>query len=124
MRILEADLQSHITAVLMNVKHAVEDARTQGLIAELPEEVSFEVEVITAYQSLNSTTTTTDAETSTNSENRGGGNVVRVEGASYENTNEGGRTISVSETESTDQNTSINTQMDGDNETTVSYNYD
>ena len=123
MRILEADLQSHITAVLMNVKHAVEDARTQGLIAELPEEVSFEVEVITAYQSLNSTTTTTDAETSSNSENRGGGNVVRVEGASYDNTTEGGRSIAMSETESTSQNTSIDTQMDGDNETTVSYSY-
>lgn len=65
LRILEANLQAHITTVLMAVKRGVEAARAQGLICELPVKMDFQVDVITAAQSLVSERTAVTTETDT-----------------------------------------------------------
>lgn len=86
-RILEADLQAHVTNVLMAVKRAVEAARSQGLIAELPEKMDFQVEVVTAAQSLVSENTQTTTETDTMART-----TTRVEGGRTNTNTEGGTT--------------------------------
>ena len=109
MKILLADLPSTIEQVLLNVRAGVKAARNQGLMAELPDKVDFQIEVITAYQSLveveatassNEQTSTGQPTTSTTTTTRTGG----------------GQTTASTETQSS--TTGTNTNDTGDTTTT------
>lgn len=123
MRIKEEDLQAHVTNVLMALKHGVEAARAQGLIAELPEKVDFEVSVITEAQSLNSVTVSNDSETSDGTETKGTGTMVRTEGGVTEVQVRAAREILVTEAGTTTQGANINSSTGGGDHTQTDYTY-
>ena len=52
MRVKLADIPAAVTATLLNIRAGILAARQQGLIAELPEKVDFQIEVISDYQAL------------------------------------------------------------------------
>lgn len=52
MRIKLEDLSAKVTETILAIRAGVEAARNQGVIAELPDKVDFQVEVITGYKSL------------------------------------------------------------------------
>lgn len=58
MRLKQEDLAGFITETLLNVRAGIQAARDQGIIGELPGEISFSVEIIDTPQSLSSVTTT------------------------------------------------------------------
>ena len=107
LRILEADITAHVTNVLMNIKHGVEAARNQGLIVELPEKVDFQIEVVTAAQSLvaEETRTTTDTDT-----------LART-------TTEGGKTTTATQSGATTQSTDVASGESGGDTVTTTYTY-
>jgi hypothetical protein len=73
MKLLSANLRADVTSALLDLRGAVEDARNQGLVAELPEEVEFEIELITDYQGLEEVQSNTDSKTSSGTQMKGEG---------------------------------------------------
>ena len=71
-RILIADLATFVKDTLLNIRIGVEQARSQGLICELPLDVDFNVELVSNDQSVVQVTTTARNDTSHQTVDRSG----------------------------------------------------
>lgn len=110
MRILLADVSAKVTATLLAVKTGCEGALNQGLVLRLPEKVDFQVDVITAAQSLVSENTQTTTETDSLART-----VTRVEGT---------KTTVGTQSGGTGTSTTQATSESGGDTITTDYTYD
>lgn len=67
MKILLANLDTTITNILKEIRTGVKNACDEGIIAELPEKVDFQMEVVIGNQTLEELVTTADSKTGTQS---------------------------------------------------------
>lgn len=112
MKIKLADLNTAISQILQKIRAGVRDARDQGIIAELPGKVDFQVEVIIDYQALQ------EAETSTQTSNQ---TTIGAKPAIVTTTVRagGGQTVTEAQTSQQEQSQSVGTTDVG--ETTYTY---
>jgi hypothetical protein len=83
-----SELHTHVTAALLEIKRGIYDARVNGdIVAELPEAIKFQVEVVTGLNGITRTQTSIDpsstesqttspATTQTTRSDTGGGDVI------------------------------------------------
>jgi hypothetical protein len=97
MKVKLADLPAAVTDVITKIRDGVKAARDAGVIAELPEKVDFQIEVITGYQTLTEidSTTQTKPEAVTTTVRSGGDQTTEAE--STRTVTNGGTTVQTHE---------------------------
>ena len=84
MEILLTDVSAKVAAVLAQIKGGVETARAAGLIAELPEKVDFQMNIISGLATLSEVATEQDTNVRMTTSTAGAGSTTVVRGQEIE----------------------------------------